>query len=52
MMHFGEDLVINPRAGSIYYWDTSSGVTTRAVDITSLSGSDLAPTVGLANHCQ
>ena len=44
---FGEDLVINPRAGSIYYWDTSSGVTTRAVDITSLSGSDLAPTKGL-----
>ena len=44
---FGEDLVMNPRAGGIYYWDTSSGVTTRAVDITSLSGSNLAPTVGL-----
>jgi hypothetical protein len=44
---FGEDLVINPRAGGIYYWDTSSGVTTRAVNITSLSGSNLAPTVGL-----
>jgi hypothetical protein len=44
---FGEDLIINPRAGGIYYWDTSSGVTTRAVDITSLSGSNLAPTVGL-----
>jgi len=44
---FGEDLVMNPRAGGIYYWDTSSGVTTRAVNITSLSGSNLAPTVGL-----
>src|SRR5210317_862491 len=44
---FGEDLVINPRAGGIYYWDTSSGITNRAVDITSLSGSNLAPTVGL-----
>jgi hypothetical protein len=44
---FGEDLVMNPRAGGIYYWDTSSGVTNRAVDITSLSGSNLAPTVGL-----
>ena len=44
---FGEDLIINPRAGGIYYWDTSSGVTTRAVNITSLSGSNLAPTVGL-----
>ena len=44
---FGEDLIINPRSGGVYYWDTSSGVTTRAVDITSLSGSNLAPTVGL-----
>jgi hypothetical protein len=44
---FGEDLIINPRAGGIYYWDTSSGVTNRAVNITSLSGSNLAPTVGL-----
>jgi len=44
---FGEDLIMNPRAGGIYYWDTSSGVTTRAVNITSLSGSNLAPTVGL-----
>ena len=44
---FGEDLIINPRAGGVYYWDTSSGVTTRAVDITSLSGANLAPTVGL-----
>ena len=44
---FGEDLIMNPRAGGIYYWDTSSGVTNRAVDITSLSGSNLAPTVGL-----
>jgi len=44
---FGEDLVMNPRAGGIYYWDTSSGVANRAVDITSLSGSNLAPTVGL-----
>jgi hypothetical protein len=44
---FGEDLIINPRAGGVYYWDTSSGVATRAVDITSLSGANLAPTVGL-----
>ena len=43
---FGEDLIINPRAGGVYYWDTSSGVTTRAVDITSLSGANLAPTKG------
>ena len=44
---FGEDLIINPRAGGIYYWDTSSGTSTRAVNITSLSGANLAPTIGL-----
>jgi len=42
---FGEDLLINPRGGGIYYWDLSSGG--RAVNITSLSGSNLAPTAGL-----
>ena len=44
---FGEDLVINPRAGGIFFWDESSGVNNRAVNITSLSGANLAPTVGL-----
>ena len=44
---FGEDLVINPRAGGIFFWDESSGVNNRAVNITSLSCANLAPTVGL-----
>lgn len=44
---FGEDLVINPRGGGIFYWDQTSGTSTRAVNITSLSGANLAPTVGL-----
>ena len=44
---FGEDLIINPRAGGIFLWDESSGLTTRAVNITALSGANLAPTVGL-----
>ena len=44
---FGEDLIINPRAGGIYYWDESSGLTTRAVDITTLTGANLSPTKGL-----
>ena len=44
---FGEDLIINPRAGSIYYWDESSGTSARAVDITTLSGANLSPTKGL-----
>jgi len=42
--HFGEDLLINVRGGGIYYWDESSGVTNRAVELSSLSGSNLAPT--------
>ena len=44
--HFGEDLLINVRGGGIYYWDESSGVTNRAVELSSLSGSNLAPTKG------
>ena len=44
---FGEDLLINPRGSGIYYWDESSGTSTRAVNITTLSGANLAPTVGL-----
>ena len=45
--NFGEDLVANVRAGGIYYWDESSGTSTRAVNITSLAGANLAPTKGL-----
>jgi len=44
---FGEDLIINTRNGGIYYWDESSGLSNRAVNITTLSGANLAPTVGL-----
>ena len=39
--------VIKKKNGGIYYWDESSGTSTRAVDITTLSGANLAPTVGL-----
>jgi hypothetical protein len=44
---FGEDLIFNPRAGGIYYWDESSGTDNRAVAINTLSGANLAPTKGL-----
>jgi|TARA_R100001530_G_scaffold130055_1_gene100736 hypothetical protein len=44
---FGEDLIFNPRYGGIYYWDASSGVSNAAVNITSLSGANLAPTKGI-----
>ena len=45
--NFGEDLVMNPRGGGIYYWDESSGVTQRAVALSDLNGANLAPTVAL-----
>ena len=39
MDNFGEDLLANHRGGGIYYWDTSAGTNSRAVNITSISGS-------------
>jgi len=45
--NFGEDLILHPRGGPVFYWDQSVGTSTRAVNITSLSGANLAPTVGL-----
>ena len=45
--NFGEDLIMNVRAGGIYYWDESGGTGTRAVALTALSGANLAPTKGL-----
>ena len=44
---FGEDLIFNPRAGGIYYWDESGGTGNRAVAIDTLSGANFAPTLGL-----
>ena len=45
--NFGEDLVMNPRGGGIYYWDQSGGATTRAVAVSDLAGAILAPTIAL-----
>lgn len=45
---FGEDLIINPRNGGIYYWDKSADYTNwdRAVAISDLPGADATtPTV-------
>jgi hypothetical protein len=44
---FGDDLIFNPRAGGVYYWDKSSGVGTRAVAISALSGASNTPTGAL-----
>lgn len=46
--NFGEDLIINPRAGGLYYWDASAGVATRAVNFTDLPGASDVPTTVLS----
>ena len=44
--NFGEDLVFCLRDGNIYYWDaTTAGTGTRGVPISTLPGSNAAPTV-------
>ena len=45
--NFGEDLIINPRAGGLFYWDESSGVTDRAVALADLAGANVCPTKAL-----
>jgi len=45
--NFGENLIINPRAGGIYRWVENSGTSTRAVELATTSGANLVPTVGL-----
>ena len=44
--NFGEDIIINPRDGAIFYWDKSNGLSTRAVLLSSLSGASDVPTIG------
>ena len=36
--NFGEDLIFNERNGNIYYWDKTNGVSTRGVELSTLSG--------------
>jgi len=43
--NFGEDLIFGPRKGGIYYWDATSGLTTRGVALSSLSGASNVPTI-------
>lgn len=45
--NFGEDLIINPRGGSIYRWLENDGLSTRAVKLSTVSGANLVPTQGL-----
>jgi hypothetical protein len=43
--NFGEDLLVNVRNGGIYYWDKTSGPSSRAVSLDSLSGANSTPTI-------
>ena len=44
--NFGEDLIINPVDGAIYYWDRTNNLTTRAVLLNTLSGTKTSiPTI-------
>ena len=45
--NFGENLIINQRNGGIFRWLESGGLTTRAVELSAISGANLVPTKGL-----
>ena len=45
--NFGEDLIINPRNSGICKWTENNGVSTRAVELSGISGANLVPTKGL-----
>jgi hypothetical protein len=48
-MNYGEDLVYGPRGGGLYYWDATSGLTSRGVNMNTLGGAvtftNASPTV-------
>jgi len=41
--NFGEDLIFGPRGGGIYYWDAGSGLTSRGLELSTLSGASNVP---------
>ena len=43
--NFGEDLIFGNNGGSIFYWDATGSVTTRAVLLSTLSGASDVPTI-------
>tara|TARA_R100001086_G_scaffold80016_1_gene38974 strand:+ start:2445 stop:4595 length:2151 start_codon:yes stop_codon:yes gene_type:complete len=46
--NFGEDLIINPRDGGIFYWDKTNGLSTRAIELSATgtySGETSVPTI-------
>ena len=45
--NFGENLIINPRGGGIFRWVDSTGLGTRAANLSTVTGANLVPTTGL-----
>ena len=45
--NFGENLIINARGAGIFEWIESNGITIRAVNLSTRTGANLVPTVGL-----
>lgn len=41
--NFGEDLLIAPRGGAIYYWDATAGTGSRAVELSTLASGATVP---------
>ncbi len=44
--NFGEDLVACVRGGGIYYWESSLGISTRAIALSDIPGQNQAPVIG------
>ena len=45
--NFGENLIINARAGGIFRWLESGGLSTRSVELSGITNANLVPTKGL-----
>ena len=45
--NYGENLIINPRGAGIFRWVENNGVSTRALELSGISGANLVPTVAI-----
>lgn len=43
--NFGEDLILSPRGGALYYWDATSTIDSRAIPVTTMAGASDVPVV-------
>ena len=43
--NFGEDLVFGPRGGGLYYWDVTSGFSSRGVNVVTMIGASGVPII-------